>query len=466
MAKKKAGSTKPAPVVEPAAEPAPPAPDAAAEAAATAAKAEAQQAADRKVAKEVATQAGDLADDGGVVAPKGTEEHPTRSDGLDYRKAIFKKSDKQREDAQARAAEADPGTADMVRRFEMEASGEARAIEDGDTGALAKGVTPEPDDQGAPAEEGGESVAKPASEDYTHSQPDPDAPVEVVINGQSRKIPQRDIDAAGGQLQYERIVAAEETAEKDRVFESRLASLEQQRLEPQLQAQGPSQPETPGPTTRDQPPPRGNGRGETSEFADLDEKALFELVSSGDPKVAPRALDEWVARSVAQRLPAVASPEPSPEASEPPAEIQPPVSQERTVGGRPVPTEQVAQIDEMLHTDFAPIMAHNPSLQRLQSIFSTMMADPVNKHRRPADIARQAADYIGERAPGNVADKLVARQQQKAAMPKRPPMVKGDPKPEPKPAGTLSKRSSIVAQIRAARGQPESAPIRKPIRTS
>ncbi len=426
----------------------------------------ANEKATKAVQKEVKAQAQNLDDDGGV-RPDDGKDPTSKSYGADARKAIYKKHKRQ--------------TAEEVEQFEAdnpEVAEQTAAIEGRTT---AEDVMPEmevtePDDV---PETVAETIAEPESdgaspEPEPEPLPDPNALVTVRINGQERRVPQRDIDAHGGVASYQIDVASRERfAEASRMARESRERLEKaQALEDGWNARAKENAQRETPRRRrpgtDLPPQRDARRDDWSEADEMTDDQFddwyYREIASGDPKrgrAAARAQRERIMHSI--------EPQETYTPTEPPDRVPEetrPESKPLVIGGREVMDDERSAIDTLMETDYKAVLENRDASNRARTMFGNLMADPLNQHRLPVDLLREAADHVmGDITPkADPRDKLVARQQAKRTMPQQPTSATSAPvagSEDDQPTSRMGKRQSFIAEMRKRRGMPEQAPLRK-----
>jgi len=330
------------------------------------------------------TKEPELIPDPEVVVPTGDEVAPvpqTRHDsGL---KALFDKSRKNR-DLVSREDEKGIPDVQMINQLVAEASGGKEPEHGIDTNRRSPLERVDEDEEAIVEQEEEEEIearkpeVKNVKEDAPRSLPkvDPDARVSVKILGEYYDVPQQDIDDAGGLVTYQKNRAAT-------IRLQRAATLEQKALQQVRAVQEPPQQVKPDPST--------DGQGE-ADISSLREE-LLDTVVNGDEK----DIDAWLEKKIASRKSAetkAPTPQPSPQATEPPALTETQEELQRQYD------EDIADTNRMMNKEFPDLMrGGQPNASELerrrlsdaQEYFRVLNNDPHNEGRSQREMAREAA---------------------------------------------------------------------------
>lgn len=317
-----------------------------------------------------------------TVVPTGDEDAPVSSDPMEARKALYKKAREHRQDtiSKDRGEQTD---AELIERMVAEASGgESDGAEALDTNRRDRhSEDDEQDEARALAERMEKEKDKPESTNKdSGSEPDaltpkdPDAKVQVKIQGKEYTVPQQDVDDAGGIEAYQK---------------SRAATLRLQRiatLEKALTAkpEASDQPET------QQADPSSDGLDE-ADISTIREKVLEAMVNGEDMEAVDKVLEE--ALSSGRKSKPKSTPKPEQPRSEVGETERAIIREAQEELNRMYEEDRVAT-NEMMRREYSDIMGDPDLMALAQQRFAMLSANPDNAGRTQKELARESAEHI------------------------------------------------------------------------
>lgn len=345
--------------------------------------------------KAEAARKANLKDGTDTVVPTGQETTPTAG-GRDYandRKAIFERLKNKREaenaedtaSSQDTEAYAQAMSDEMAVRLEAEAAGQNP---DEAHRRFVAGGHKKPEQ--APAQPAVATESTYATLDY---------------QGRQISVAQRDIDAQGGAQAYLRArelddaaarlaVQAAEMANRQAVLDAAEADLNRRREEATQPSAGAHEaPANALVSTQGQ----GENPAASAEERDAEAERLTNLMFSGDPADAKRAIAEVLATARSSRITQMSAEQLAELAAKKLRETHPEVTKPRTEEPRqpvvdPIWEQQKLAINAMGMREYPELATDAAAAARVRDRIQKAYADPRNKDRRVIDVAREACE--------------------------------------------------------------------------